>query len=152
MRTDKNNETKQELPKIQKYAKLFSKDEKAKAFDKLAALYYQHNFGSASKSEIDLLMFSLLFDKLLEKNKDNEDAYSPYELSKLLCVPQSRITTLKTRKQLKYPYIGKNWKENCLQSLRMHSMTNVKSNCTLRTEICCLKLKMRLKSKADILR
>lgn len=102
--------------KMEMYQDVFGKfgedkgNAKAKAFDKLAELYYDHNFGSTSKSEVDLLMFSLLFDKLLEKNKDNEDAYSPYELSKLLCVPQSRIASLKTRKQLKYPYIKNDWR------------------------------------------
>ena len=38
------------------YQELFTQEEKAKAFDKIAEKYYMCNFGSASKSDIDLMI------------------------------------------------------------------------------------------------
>lgn len=40
------------------YEKLFRSFDKVKAFDMLAELFYDRNFATTSKSEIDLLMFS----------------------------------------------------------------------------------------------
>ena len=109
-------ETTQEM--VQDYKTLFDEKAKAEAFDKLADLYYQHNFGSTSKTEIDLLMFSVYFDKLMEKNCDNPEAYSVYELARLFSITPSRVTALMSRKEMKYPYMKSNWKKELLNVLK----------------------------------
>ncbi len=96
--------------KFEKYEKLFgkideSKSPKEKAFDEIAKLYYAQNFGTAPKGEIDLLLFSLFFDKMPDDERDD------YQLSKLLGITQSRVLSLRMRKELKYPYLGDKWKE-----------------------------------------
>ena len=42
-----------------KYSELFSPKQKAEAFDKIAEMFYSKNFSSATKSEIELQMFSI---------------------------------------------------------------------------------------------
>ena len=87
-------------------------EEKAKAFDKIADRYYHANFGTMSKSDLETLLFSIYLEQILDKKESNIDAYSDYTLSKLLGVPQSKISTLKVKKQLSYPYGKFNWKES----------------------------------------
>lgn len=92
------------------YEKLFSDNEKkAEAFDKIAEKYYSCNFGTMSKSEMDLLMFSEYLDRLRDISGNNMNAYSDYELSKQLGITQSRVSSLKERKELIYPYEESNW-------------------------------------------
>lgn len=100
----------------EKYAELFpTVESKAKAFDKLAKCYYFCNFGSTSKADIDLLMFSEYLDRILEQTGDDLSTYSDYTLSKLLGITQSRISSLKEKKQLKYPYGKFEWQESLLK-------------------------------------
>lgn len=88
----------------EKYEELFSLEDKAKAFDMLAQNYYFGNFGTMQKSDFDLLMFSIYLERILEKSEDEIETFSDYELSKLLGITQSRVSTLKVKKQLRYPY------------------------------------------------
>jgi len=98
-----------------KYEELFPDvQSKASAFDKLAEMYYFSNFGSAGKSEIDLLMFSLYLEQILDKDQNDLNAYSDYTLSKQLGITQSRISNLKIKKELVYPYKDFDWKESFL--------------------------------------
>lgn len=78
---------------------LWTQEEKAKKFDEIALNYYNVNFGNFSKSQIDLLMFSIYLDKLIETNQNFDD----YSLSKQLGIVQSSIRQLKKKKQLIYP-------------------------------------------------
>lgn len=95
------------------YDKLFSDNEsKAEAFDKIAELYYDNNFGSTSKSDFEILMFSLYLDRILKLSESDMEAYSDYTLSKQLGTTQSKIRNLKIKKELKYPYDGFDWKES----------------------------------------
>ena len=87
---------------------------KADAFDKIAEKYYYSNFGTASKSDIDVLMFSIYIEQILEKGPENFSAYSDYTLSKQLGITQSRVSNLKVKKELLYPYEGFKWKEALL--------------------------------------
>lgn len=99
-----------------KYRELFPDAEsKAKAFDKLAECYYFCNFGSMSKADLDLLMFSEYLDRILERSESNLNSYSDYTLSKQLGITQSRISSLKEKKQLKYPYEKFVWEESFLR-------------------------------------
>ncbi len=79
--------------------KSLSAQEKAKLFDKIAENYYNVNFGSFNKSQIDLLMFSIYLDKLIESGQNFDD----YEMSKKLGITQATVRQLKVKKQLIYP-------------------------------------------------
>lgn len=96
-----------------KYDAIFDSDKlKAKAFDKIAENYYLGNFGSMQKSDIDVLMFSIFIEGILERSESDINTYSDYTLAKQLGIPQSRISNLKVKKQLQYPYEGFDWKKS----------------------------------------
>ena len=98
-----------------KYNELFSTiEEKAEAFDKIAENYYFSNFGSFSKVDMDVLMFSLYIERILSGNDRNFEKYSDYTLSKQLGITQSRVSALKEKKELRYPYEAFDWKASFL--------------------------------------
>ena len=100
----------------EQYQRLFpSEKEKANAFDQIAEQYYMCNFGSISKADFDVLMFSIYLDRILENSEADLNSYSDYKLSKLLGITQSRISSLKVKKELKYPYAGFDWKQSFLR-------------------------------------
>ena len=74
-------------------------EEKAEMFDILAAHFYCQNFGSFSKSDIELLMFHFLLEKEIKTNTNgavlNYYAVSDYKLSKILGITQQKIKNLK---------------------------------------------------------
>ncbi len=90
-------------------------EEKAEMFDILAEHFYCQNFGSFSKSDIELLMFHFLLEKEIKTNTNgavlNYYAVSDYKLSKILGITQQKIKNLKIRKQLIYP-IKFDWKSS----------------------------------------
>ena len=92
------------------YHLLFSEEDKIAAFDKLAGLYYSGNFGTMQKSEMDLLMFSELLDRIEEAFPDDYNAQSDYNLSKALGITQARVRSLKERKEIKYSS-GYDWQK-----------------------------------------
>lgn len=96
------------------YKNLFPTESvKAAAFDKIAELFYNCNFGSTTKADIETLMFSIYIERILDENgAENFNAYSDYTLSKALCITQSRVSNLKVRKELIYPYKGFDWKKS----------------------------------------
>lgn len=106
----------------QDYKAYFSAADKAKAFDVIAALYYDKNFGSASKADIDLLMFRFYMEAVIRANKiGNSDviqyaACSDYKMSQKLGITQQRIRNLKVKKELVYPQEDFHW-EQSLSSL-----------------------------------
>lgn len=77
----------------------FTKNEKADAFDIISRYYFNRNFGTISKADLDTLMFSIYIDHLI----DNHLPYDDYTMSISLGITEARIRTLKERKQLKYP-------------------------------------------------
>lgn len=95
------------------YNKLFPNEKlKAEAFDKIAEVYYYMNFGSVSKCDFDTLMFSIYIERILEDNSTDFSKYSDYTLSKLLGITQSKISNLKVKKELLYPYKNFDWKRS----------------------------------------
>ena len=96
-----------------KYESIFGNVElKAQAFDKIAENYYFGNFGSMQKSDIDVLMFSIFIEGILDQTEEDINTYSDYTLAKQLGIPQSKVSTLKVKKQLQYPYAGFDWKRS----------------------------------------
>ena len=83
---------------------------KAKAFDEIAKRFFFGNFGTMQKSDIEVLLFSLYLDQILDEHESDINAYSDYTLAKKLGIPQTKVSTLKVKKQLQYPYEKFNWK------------------------------------------
>ncbi len=86
----------------------FTPEEKINFFDEIASHFYECNFGSISKADMELLMFHFYLDKLILQNR-NEDGTidyrncSDYKISKTLGITQQRVRNLKVKKQLIYP-------------------------------------------------
>lgn len=86
----------------------FTQEEKAKYFDEIAAHFYERNFGSISKQDMELLMFKFYLEKLIDSNlrADGTIDYnlcSDYKISTDLGITQQRVRNLKVKKQLVYP-------------------------------------------------
>ena len=98
------------------YLHIFTQEDKAKAFDKIAERYYQGNFGMMQKSDFEVLLFSIYLEQILNKTEDEMDSYSDYLLSKQLGISQSKVSNLKMKKQLQYPREF-DWKEVFYKSI-----------------------------------
>ena len=85
----------------------FKPEEIKNLFEELSKMYYNRNFGSAPKSDIDVLMFSVYIEHCIDSSR----LYDDYTLSKELGITQTRIRTLKEKKELKYPRKGFKWEE-----------------------------------------
>lgn len=90
-----------------RYEELFEKEDKAKCFTEIAKQFYHGNFGKMSKADVEVLLFHLYIEQCLEKKLPFDD----YTLSRDLGITQSRIRTLKIKKELQYPHNGFEWKE-----------------------------------------
>ncbi len=100
----------------QNYESLFRDYNKEKAFDELAELFFDGNFSSTSKSEIELIMFHYYMDALITKYKKESGVLdyskcSDYEIAKQLGVTRERVRTLKVKAQARYP-VKYDWKES----------------------------------------
>ena len=86
----------------------FSDKEKIKMFDEISNLFYNANFGQASKTELELMMFNFYIKKMISHNQ-NEDGTidysicSDYKISKDLGITQQRVRNLKVKNQLINP-------------------------------------------------
>lgn len=87
--------------------KVFTDFEKIQLFDKISALYFERNFGSTSKSDLETLLFSEYIEHCIREKEPFDD----YTLSKQLGITQSRVRALKERKELKYPHEGFDWRQ-----------------------------------------
>lgn len=106
------------------YHALFDNFDKAKAFDEIAEFFYDMNFGSTSKSDIELLMFHFYMDAMIQANKiDNSNvisyaACSDYKMSQKLGITQQRVRNLKVKTELVYPQNDFRWEESLAYLLR----------------------------------
>ena len=96
---------------------MFTTEEKARAFDRIMGQYYNKNFGAMSKMDIDILMFDIYMEQLLDKNLPHDD----YHMSKTLGISQSKIRSLKVRKELRYPRENFNWVDIFAEDLKRAS-------------------------------
>lgn len=92
----------------EKYEELFEGYDKTVAFDQIAKLFFDRNFGTATKSEIELLMFHFYMDALIKKHKTQDGvldytASSDYNIGKQLGLPQSTVRTMKVKAQARFP-------------------------------------------------
>lgn len=108
------------------YRQLFDNETKIRAFDKIAERYYCKNFGTMQKSDIDTLIFSIYLERLLDvAGDDNFNNFSDYTLSKILGISQSKISSLKIKKQLQYPR-EYDWRESFQRLLKNARYDNKK--------------------------
>ena len=87
------------------YKESLTNGEKMAAFDKIADMFYDRNFGMATKTDIELLMFSIYMDAMIrrdsEKIIDGKNC-SDSVMARALGVPQAKIRTLKEKKIQRY--------------------------------------------------
>ena len=96
----------------------FTNKEKVEMFDEIADKFYNHNFGTFSKSEMELLMFNFYIKKLVDMNVQNDNtlnynASCDYYISKELGITQQKDNNLKVKNQLVNP-IDFDWKKSFL--------------------------------------
>lgn len=65
----------------------FSEEEKMHLFDAVQKNYFQKNFGTMSKSDLEVLLFS----EFIEHCLNNEIPFDDFSLSKQLGITQSRV-------------------------------------------------------------
>ena len=87
-------------------------------FDEIAKKFYNHNFGTFSKSEMELMMFNFYIKKLVDMNVQNDNtlnynASCDYYISKELGITQQKVNNLKVKNQLVNP-IDFDWKKSFL--------------------------------------
>ena len=71
-------------------------------------MYFNKNFGSTTKVDFEILMFSFY---LRASNIDRELLDSDYFVANNLGISDARVRTLKEKVQLKYPDKNYNWKK-----------------------------------------
>ncbi len=96
----------------------FTNKEKVEMFDEIAKKFYNHNFGTFSKSEMELMMFNFYIKKLVDMNVQNDNtlnynASCDYYISKELGITQQKVNNLKVKNQLVNP-IDFDWKKSFL--------------------------------------
>lgn len=101
----------------------WSTEEKEKIFDILSAKYYKKNFGTFSKADCDLLMFSFYIEKMVRDNSDdnnvvNYNICSDYTIAKELGITPQKVRNLKIKKQLVYPIDTFDWKKSLASLLK----------------------------------
>lgn len=112
---------------------ILSDEEKVKAFDQIAELYYNRNFGTASKAETDLLMFKFYYDAMLSRSRKEESgiidyhACSDYKIGKQLGLTEQRVRNLKRRKELVYPSEDFDWMRELANLLSDERCVNVEN-------------------------
>lgn len=122
------------------FKKLFNTDKKkADAFDRIAEKYYFNNFGTFSKSEIDLLMFDIYLEQSIINNKLNTNlvdynAVSNYKMARNLGITPQRIRNLKVKKQYVYP-VKFDWKESLANILNDDKNIHIVDNKTIKINI-----------------
>lgn len=108
---------------------------KAKLFDEISDLFYKQNFGTASKSDIDLLMFKIYIEELIEQNKDKEKGntvdyskISDYKIARHLGITPQRVRSLKLKKELVYPQTDFEWQSSLRRLLSDERRIRLENN------------------------
>ena len=92
--------------KEDRYNELFNNEEDiTNAFKAIAREFYWGNFGRLSKADFETLMFHIYLEQLLKIKGDKDfKNYSDYTIAKDLGISQSKVSSLKLKKQLQYPH------------------------------------------------
>lgn len=87
-------------------ATTWPKEERAEAFSLIARQFYRQNFGRMGKADLEVLLFSIYIEHLL----NNDLPYDDYTLALQLGIPESRVRSLKVKKELQYHHADYDWK------------------------------------------
>ena len=91
----------------------FTLDEKIALFDKIQERYFNKKFGMLTKSDIETLLFSEYIEHYINSGLPFDD----YTLSKELGITQTRIRSLKERKELVFPHENFRWETAFAQAV-----------------------------------
>ncbi len=86
----------------------FKNEDKIAAFDEIATLFFDSNFGSTSKSDIELLMFHLFLTQYnkrytLENGNLSYPECNDFMIAKQLAITPQKVRNMKVKQQLVYP-------------------------------------------------
>lgn len=101
--------------------------------DKISKHYFEQNFGTFSKSDMDLLMFHFYLDELIEQNSDKNgvvsySAISDFKIAKELGITPQRVRNLKIKTQLVYPNSKFEWKKSLENLLKDEKRIFIEGN------------------------
>lgn len=104
----------------------FSEHEAAEAFHKIASRFYERNFGAASKTEIELIMFGILVEKAPE--------LSDLALAKRLGITPQMVSNRRTKLALRNDLESCDWAESLLKVLDSgtYVLRETKSGCEMK--------------------
>lgn len=116
--------------------------DKAEAFDRLAQMYYNHNFGNCTKSDVDLQMFMIYFEAAKKAAADengfiDENLISDYKIGKALGITPARVKNLRLKMELLYPDDNYDWRKDMaavLAGKRSLSAQNGQVEITIRSK------------------
>ncbi|MCM1579002.1 MAG: hypothetical protein NC078_09415 [Ruminococcus sp.] len=96
---------------------ILTDSEKIKAFDEIAGLFYRRNFGTASKSDIETLMFRIYMRALIANNSDangvlDYSVCSDYKIGRALGITPQKVNNQKVRTELRYNQPDFDWKKS----------------------------------------
>lgn len=82
----------------------FSEEEKQEMFDEIARHFYDRNFGTMAKSDMEALMFHFIVRNSQKDDKSIDwDKIDDYALSRELGITIQKVRSLKVRSQLLFP-------------------------------------------------
>lgn len=83
---------------VGKICGVFDPQQALEYFQEIASKYYDRNFGTISKSELDLLMFQIFDEAALE---DDPQEWTDYKVARQLALTPQRVQNMRTRIALK---------------------------------------------------
>ena len=92
----------------------FTGAEQKQLYEKIRDLYFNRNFGSMSKTDLETLLFSEYIEHRITAKEKIDD----YTLSRELGISQSRVRALKERKELKYPQTDFDWRTSFAEEIK----------------------------------
>ncbi len=93
----------------------FSALEKEAAFDRIASCFFEQNFGTVGKADLELMAFDILMQHLHKAGDPTDD----YSISKTLGIPQQRVRNLKIKQQLRFGHTF-DWKKELAATVVNH--------------------------------
>lgn len=83
----------------------FNNEEKIELFNLIENDYFNHNFGTKSKSELELMFFHFYYTKRQSRNLPTDD----FSLSVELGITQNRVRSLKEKMAYRFSELKDNW-------------------------------------------
>ena len=122
-----------------------SNDFAAKIGNVMIKNYFEHNFGSMAKSDLETLLFHLYVEDLKGIKAEIDD----YTISKALGITQSRVRALKERSTLKYSINELDLKEGILNVIKSayYCKTDKKIHCFINDVIAQIEIRHYLETR-----